>query len=121
MAGTDQLARPIPPPPRFAQQDPEFNRWLVNLISFISTQGGIEAQQIQGIQSLLAAQQAQIEDLTRRLQLTNSAVAVLGNRLTFGTVAPVSTIGDNGDWYASTLTGKGVYVKQSGSWVLVAS
>ena len=121
MADTDQLAKPIPPPPRFANVDPELNRWFINLISFISTQGGIEAKQIQGIQDLLAAQQAEIDALTKRLQLTNTAVATLSGRLTFGTVAPVSANGNDGDWYASTLTGKGVYVKQSGSWVLVAS
>lgn len=112
----------IPPPYGLAADDQMFNRWLLELTGILAKQGGIDADAINGTQASVAELQTQIEALQRTINLLQQSTSIVNGRLTSGTVAPVPTQGNNGDWYASTVTGKGVYVKNAaGTWVLVAS
>ena len=112
----------IPPPPRFAQQDPEFNRWLIELTSLISQDGGINADEITGLQQSVAELENQIMDLQQADRILRIGINTLALRLQNGTSKPPDTYGNDGDWFGVTAgPQRGVHVKVAGAWVLIAS
>lgn len=138
------MVQKLPPPPPIANADPAFNRWLVEITAILSSGGGIDTNQIAGFSALrntVATHATQISSLTSRVTIAEGSISALTSRVTTaegsisalqgsvaslstrsqvlnGTAAPSAGTGANGDWFADT-TAKHIYVKVSGSWVLV--
>ncbi len=135
----------VPPPPPIAQFDPAFNRWLHDLQSFINEGGGsINPDLIPGYDALvntvnlhtiqintntinnaanasaIATANTKIAVHTIQIATLNTEVAALTARpiVRNGTTAPGGGLGANGDWYADT-NNLHIYVKVTGSWVLI--
>jgi hypothetical protein len=128
----------VPPPPRLAVNDPEFNKWLIDLTNFINNSGsGIDPSLIPGYTALVATvnlHTTQISSLTVNVAANTSAIATANSHINSlqsqvtlltarkqvrsGVVAPVVGLGIDGDWYADTVA-KHIYVKVAGAWVLI--
>ncbi len=112
----------IPPPYGLAEKDQMFNRWLLELTGILSKQGGIDADAINGAQASVAALTEQVAALTQTVVLLQRSFNLINARLSSQTTVPIAGQGQDEDWIAVTTGGgKGVYVKKSGAWVLIAS
>lgn len=135
----------IPPPPLLTGAEWQaFNRWLLELQSILSNQGGIDPSQVSGLEPLFAqvatntaniatletgqggqatdilALQNQVNTLnTVTIPAINGQLTSLGARnQVFNGIVPPVALHNNGDWFADT-AGKHIYVQVAGAWVLV--
>ncbi len=134
---TPVLSR-VPPPPKWAVDDPTFNKWLIDLTQIINSGGGsIDPSLIPGYDALVATvnlHSTQIASNTVNIAANTSAIATINSviaslqiavnsllvrsQVRNGIVAPGAGLGNNGDWYADTVA-KHIYVKVTGAWVLI--
>ncbi len=130
----------IPPPPRFTGPEWEdFNRWLLELTSILSSSGGIDPTQIPGYPALqgqvsqntsditnlqnstggnsaaIGTLQGQVNSLTTRMGNAESNITTLQARAQVynGTSDPAAGFGNVGDWFANTAGAAGhrIFVK----------
>lgn len=134
------MAQKIPPPPQLTGPEWQlFNRWLLEVTSIISNEGGINPDQVDGLPALFvevagnttditnlqggqAASDADIVTLQNNVVAINAALGVINGQLTTlgaraqvfnGVGAPAAGLGNVNDWYANIGGGVGarVYVK----------
>lgn len=120
----------MPPPPPIAANDPTFNRWLHDLTAFIKEGGGIDTGTIPGYDALVsnvATNTANISNNTANIALNTANIATntanintltARSQVRHGTVAPTAALGIDGDWYSDT-SAKHIYVRVTGSWLLI--
>ena len=58
------MAAKIPPPPPIATSNPEFNRWLLELTSILSDEGGIDPSEVTGLTSVITQVGVNTTDIT---------------------------------------------------------
>ena|SRR6266404_2481643 len=136
----------VPPPPRLAVNDPEFNKWLIDLTNFInSSGGGIDPSLIPGYDALVAtvnlhtieisSNTVNIAANTSAIVTTNLNITSLQSQSSMNTLAinnlnararvlngagvPGVGLGNDGDWYAKTAAATHIYVKVAGAWVTI--
>lgn len=144
------MARKIPPP-TFLTGDGKapnwqaFNRWLLEVTSVLSNEGGIAASEVEGLLAayadiaqnaadILAVQidtgsnsvaigllSAQITTLTNNIATINGQITTLSARgeLLFGAGAPAAGLGKVNDWYGDTAgaVGARIWIKKAvGVW-----
>jgi len=133
------MPQKVPPPPPIATQDPQLNRWFLELTAILNDSGGIDVSSVTGLdvvvadvtqntnditalQSGSAGQSASITALNSQVgalqvQVASLAttVAALSSRAQVfnGTVNPAAGVGNIGDWYANTAgaVGNRIFVK----------
>lgn len=138
------MTQKIPPPPPIASMDPAFNRWLIELTSILSDNGGIDPGSVDGLQALqlqvaglisqVAAINLTIGSINGQIAIINGQVAALDTRMTAaeaaivalqlraqvfnGTGPPPGGLGADNDWYFNTSGGAGarLYIKLSTVW-----
>lgn len=124
----------IPPPPAVAQNDPAFNRWLLEVTRILAAAGGIDPTQIVGWNELVAQVATNTGDIAALknniLALTNTinlvavrTTALEGRSQVFnGNVAPLVGLGVDNDWYYNRSGGAGarLYIKVAGAWAAQA-
>jgi hypothetical protein len=135
---TPVLSR-VPPPPRLAVNDPEFNKWLIDLTNFINSGGGgIDPSLIPGYDALVSTvnlHSIEIASNTVNIAANTSAIAIANANIVSlqsltsilnarpqvrnGTGVPGAGLGSNGDWYAKTSAATHIYVKIAGAWVVI--
>lgn len=129
----------LPPPPPIANQDPTFNRWLLELTAILADAGGIDPSTIEGYAALQAqvvtntsdivilqgdvggnttdivALQGDVTTLQNDVTTINGALTALGGRgeILNGTIDPAPGVGKVKDWYANTAGAAGhrIFVK----------
>ena len=108
MAVTPAPLRRVPPPADIARDYPEFNRWLLDLIQFISTSGGINPVYVPG--TVLNGNGAPAVGLGEdgQLYINNTGA---NNVIRTGLLADGSAVKD--------VTGTQLYAKIGGVWVAV--
>ena len=138
------MALKIPPPPQLTGPEwQSFNRWLLEVTSILTNQGGIDPSEVAGLPELIVqvgtntadiatlegtqgGQAAEIAVLQGDTVILFDNIATINGQLTSlgarnqvfnGTVPPVA-LHSNGDWFADTV-GKHIYVQVAGAWVLV--
>lgn len=137
----------IPPPPPLVGF-PEFNRWLHDLTSFISTSGGIDPSQVPGFATLVAQVASNTADIanntlnialntadiatntaniatnTANIASNTTAITALQARAQVrnGNGVPGAGLGNNGDLYLNNTGAPGtrLYGKIGGAWVVIA-
>lgn len=115
------MTQKIPPPPQIASQFPELNRWFVEIQSILSNNGGIDPDQLNGLEQGFAEIENQIVDLQRSISILQLGLQTTNQRLRNSPTLLADSIGVDGDWLAVTATGaRGVYVKVASVWVKVA-
>ena len=140
------MAQKIPPPPFMVGPEWEgFNRWLLELTSVLTNEGGINPEEVTGLPATIAlvaantlaianlqtttgsqggaitGLQAQINFLTTQITVLNSSVTTLAARAQVlrGAGAPAAGLGNVNDWYADT-TNLHIYVKTAAAtWTLI--
>ena len=133
------MALKVPPPPPIANQDPTFNRWLLELTSILNSAGGVDPGEIAGLAALftqvaanttaiaglsgtvggqaaaITALQASVTSINGQLTTINGQITTLSARAQVlnGVGAPAAGLGNVNDWYANIGGGVGarVYVK----------
>lgn len=116
------MTQKVPPPPRIATVDPELNRWLLEIQSILNADGGIDADQISGLQRAVSDISNQLTSIENTLNLQAQAISFLSLRLQNGVARPPDSYGSDGNWFAVTVGAqRGVYVRVAGVWVLVAN
>lgn len=118
------MAVRIPPPPNIVYADPAFNRWLLEITSILEkgANGGINPDEIAGVQNDVAALTKQIADLQASIKVLQQAIGITNARLRSGTVKPPDIQGTDGDWFAVTAGAqRGVYVRVASVWTLIAN
>lgn len=141
------MALKIPPPPYFAVEKllPGFNRWLLELTSILSDQGGIDPTEVAGLPAVISqvgtnttdiaalegqtgGQGAAITALQAEITGIDGEIATINGQITTletnpvvrnGSGVPNPGLGSVNDWYAD-VTGLHVYVKTAvGTWTLI--
>lgn len=141
------MALKIPPPPYLAVEDkfPGFNRWLLEVTSILTNQGGIDPSEVTGLSELFtqvgtnttditnleAAQGGQAVDITTlqgdittingEITTINGQLTTLGARAQVynANVDPSAGFGNVGDWYANYAGAAGhrIFIKTAvGTW-----
>jgi hypothetical protein len=141
------MALKIPPPPYFAVEDqfPGFNRWLLEVTSVLTNQGGIDPSEVAGLPELILQVGTNTADIATleggqgdqaaaivvlqgddiilfdNIGTINGQLTTLGARgeLLFGTGAPAAGLGKVNDWYGDTAgaVGSRVWIKKAvGVW-----
>lgn len=133
------MAQKIPPPPPIAANDPAFNRWLLELTSILSNEGGITPDEVTGLPAVITqvgvnttnitalqgttgGQGGQIATINGEITVINSEIVTINGQLTTlgaraqplnGVGVPGAGLGNVGDWYANIGGGVGarIYVK----------
>lgn len=134
------MAQKIPPPPQFTGPEWQtFNRWLLELTSILSNQGGINPDEVTGLPDTIAQVATNTADLlaveatqagqavdvallqasdatnTAAIATINGQITSLGARAQVlnGVGAPAAGLGNVNDWYANIGGGVGarIYVK----------
>lgn len=142
------MAQKIPPPPPIANDDPAFNRWLLELTAILNAGGGIDPNSVVGLPEVIAqsalntvniaaltttvnSQGGSIIGLAASIASINAQITVINGQLTTlgaraqvfsGNVAPGAGLGVNNDWYYNTAgaVGARLYIKIAGAWVAQA-
>ena len=140
------MSKKIPPPPFFTGPEWQgFNRWLLEVTSVLSNQGGINPDEVDGLPALfdqvatntdditalnntvdnqngqIGAVQADVTGLQNSVATINGQITTLSARAQVlnGITAPGTGLGNVSDWYADTVA-KHVYVKTAvGTWTLI--
>lgn len=146
------MVQKIPPPTFFTGapgQEPDwqgFNRWLLEVTSVLSNEGGIDPNEVTGLPTVIAqvgqntadiltldagqdnnsfdiaALQAQVTNIDNvEIPTINAQLTSLGARgtLRFGTGAPAAGLGNVNDWYGDTAgaVGSRIWIKKAvGVW-----
>ena len=98
----------MPPPPPLMTDFPEFNRWLLDLISFISVNGGIDPIQVPGTVINGSGPPAAGTGADGQIYIDNTGT---NNTIPIGIAAEGAGIPDSSNSY--------LYAKIGGNWVLV--
>lgn len=126
------MALKIPPPPYFAVEKllPGFNRWLLEMTSILSNQGGIDPSEVTGLPQVITqvgtnttnitalegqtgGQGSAIAALQNEITVIDSEIATINGQITSlssraqlfnGVGAPNPGLGNVNDWYGN-LTG----------------
>lgn len=143
------MALKIPPPPPFSgPQWQQFNRWLLELQSILSNQGGIDPSEVSGLPQVITQVGTNTTDITALEGTTGgqgSAITALQNEITAidseiatingqitslsarnqvlnGAGVPNPGLGNNGDLFLNNTGGSGtrLYGKIGGTWVAIA-
>lgn len=144
------MARKIPPPTFLTgpNQPPDwqaFNRWLLEVTSILSNEGGINPEEVDGLPQLfvdvadntadiaglttatgnnsasIGILSGQIVALTNAIATINGQITTLSARgeLLFGAGVPAAGLGKVNDWYGDTAgaVGARIYIKKAvGVW-----
>lgn len=134
------MAQKIPPPPYFAGPEWEgFNRWLLELTSILSNQGGINPEEVTGLPAVItqvgantagiaalgltvAGQGGDINSLETSVTTLQGDIVTINGQLTTlgaraqvlnGIIDPAPGLGSVNDWYANTVGAAGhrIFVK----------
>lgn len=134
------MAIKIPPPPPFSgPQWQQFNRWLLELQSILSNQGGIDPSEVAGLPQVITqvgtnttditslegqtgGQGTAITTLQNEIAAIDNEIATINGQITslsarnqvlHGTGVPNSGLGNVGDWYGDVAgaVGARVFIK----------
>lgn len=143
------MALKIPPPPPFSgPQWQQFNRWLLELQSILSNQGGIDPSEVSGLPQVITqvgtnttdiatletgqgGQGTAITTLQNEITAIDNEIATINGQLTTleanavvrnGAGVPNPGLGNNGDLFLNNTGGSGtrLYGKIAGAWVAIA-
>lgn len=144
------MALKIPPPPYFAVEKllPGFNRWLLEMTSILSNQGGIDPSEVTGLSAVItqvgtnttnitalegttggqgtdiATLQGDITTINGEISTINGQITSLSarNQVLNGAGVPNAGLGNNGDLFLNNTGGSGtrLYGKIAGAWVAIA-
>lgn len=144
------MAQKIPPPPQFTGPEwQQFNRWLLEIQSILSNEGGISPDEVTGLPALftqvatnttdivtlegttggqgsdIATLQAQVANIDGvEIPAINGQLTTLGSRSQVfnGTGAPAVGLGTDNDWYYNRTgaAGNRLFIKLAGAWVAQA-
>lgn len=134
------MARKIPPPPMLTGPEWQmFNRWLLEIQSILSNEGGIDPAEVTGLPALftavgvntgaiaalggtVAGQGDDITGLQGDITTINGEIVTINGQITSlnaraqvlnGIIDPVAGLGNVNDWYANTAGAAGhrIFVK----------
>ena len=135
------MALKIPPPPYFAVEDkfPGFNRWLLEVTSILTNQGGIDPTEVTGLPAVItqvgvntaniatlsggqAGQATAITAFQGNVATINGEITTINGQITTlesnpvlhsGVGAPNAGLGSVNDWYGNVggAVGARIYIK----------
>lgn len=135
------MVQKIPPPPRIANQDNAFNRWLIELTNILNGAGVIDPTTIAGLIALtaqvntnttnIATDEANITTINTEITTINGEITTLNSEVAAlqanavvrnGSGTPAAGLGNNGDLYINNTGGAGtrLFGKIAGAWVAIA-